>query len=58
MWYLVAVLMKLTAQILVCLKLEAVHWLLPAKVVLLPFSFLFITLGVDVFAHLVQHSRY
>lgn len=54
----IAVLMKLSAQILVCLKLEAVQWTLPAKVVLAPFWVLFGALAVDVFVHLIQPSRY
>lgn len=52
-----AVLMKLSAQILVCLKLEATQWTLPAKVVLAPFWVLFAALAIDVFVHLIEDSR-
>ena len=52
----VAVLLKLSAQILVCLKLEALQWILPAKAVLAPFWVLFAALAIDVFVHLIQHS--
>ncbi|CAD1471158.1 unnamed protein product, partial [Heterotrigona itama] len=48
-WYMTAVFMKLSAQILICLKLEAPHWFLPAKVVLAPFWILLPALAVDVF---------
>jgi hypothetical protein len=57
-WYMIAVLMKLSAQILVCLKLEALQWVLPAKAVLAPFWVLFTALAADVFVHLIQNSRY
>lgn len=50
--------MKLSAQILICLKLEAPHWFLPAKVVLAPFWILLPALAVDVFVHLIHHYRY
>lgn len=53
-----AVLMKLCAQILVCLKLEAPHMLLPAKIVLGPFWLLLPALAADVFINLIQQSRY
>lgn len=53
-----AVFMKLSAQILICLKLEAPHWFLPAKVVLAPFWILLPALAVDVFVHLIHHYRY
>lgn len=57
-WYMTAVLLKLCAQILICLKLEAPHWSLPAKVVLAPFWLLLPTLAIDVFIHLIHQSRY
>lgn len=57
-WYMTAVFMKLSAQILICLKLEAPHWFLPAKVVLAPFWILLPALAVDVFVHLIYHYRY
>ncbi|XP_015607705.1 transmembrane protein 60 [Cephus cinctus] len=57
-WYMAAVLMKLSAQILICLKLEAPHWNLPAKAVLAPFWLLLPALAVDIFVHLIHHSKY
>ena len=57
-WYMTAVFMKLTAQILICLKLEASHWFLPAKIVLAPFWVLLPALAVDVFVHLLQHDEF
>lgn len=57
-WYITAVLMKFSAQILICLKLEAPHLFLPAKIVLAPFWLLLPILAVDVFIHLIKHSRY
>ncbi|GAB1859791.1 Transmembrane protein 60 [Camponotus japonicus] len=57
-WYMTAVLLKLCAQILICLKLEAPHWSLPAKVVLAPFWLLLPALATDVFIHLIHQSRY
>lgn len=48
--------MKLSGQILICLKLE--QWHVPAKLVLGPFVLLFGALAIDVFVHLIQHSRY
>ncbi|CAL7945004.1 unnamed protein product [Xylocopa violacea] len=56
--YMTAVFLKLSAQILICLKLEAPHWFLPAKVVLAPFCILLLALAVDVFIHLIKHYRY
>lgn len=53
----VAVLLKLSGQILICLKLEAVQGTL-AKIVLGPFVFLFGALAADVFVNLIRHSRY
>ncbi|KAI4495671.1 hypothetical protein M0802_008506 [Mischocyttarus mexicanus] len=57
-WHMTLVLMKLSAQILICLKLEATNWFLPAKVVLAPFWLLLPILAVDVFIHLIKHCRY
>ncbi|XP_012265069.1 transmembrane protein 60 [Athalia rosae] len=57
-WYMTAVLTKLSGQVLICLKLEAVQWGLPAKAVLAPFWLLLPALVCDVFAHLIQQSRY
>ncbi|KAL7303272.1 transmembrane protein 60 [Trichogramma pretiosum] len=57
-WYMIAVLIKLSAQILVCLKLETLQWTLPAKAVLAPFWALFAAFSVDVFLNLVRYSRY
>lgn len=56
--YMTAVFMKFGAQILICLKLEAPHWYLPAKIVLAPFWILLPALAVDVFIHLIEHYRY
>lgn len=56
--YMIAVLLKLSAQILICLKLEAPQWSLSAKIVLAPFWLLLPSLGIDVFIHLIQQSRY
>lgn len=54
----IAVLLKLSVQILICLRLEAPHWNLPAKAVLSPFWLLLPALAIDVFVQLIQHSRY
>lgn len=54
----IAVLLKMSVQILICLRLEAPHWSLPAKAVLAPFWVLLPALAIDVFIHLIQHSRY
>lgn len=53
-WYITAVILKLCAQILICSKLEAPEWSLPAKVVLAPFWLLLPALAVDVFIHLIH----
>ncbi|XP_024226999.1 transmembrane protein 60 [Bombus vosnesenskii] len=58
MWYTSVMLMKISAQILICLKLEAPHWFLPAKLVLGPFWILLPALAVDVFINLMHHYRY
>lgn len=57
-WHMLAVLLKLSVQILICLKLEAPYLYLPAKAVLSPFWILLPALTIDVFVHLIQHSRY
>nr|XP_031838951.1 transmembrane protein 60 [Nomia melanderi] len=57
-WYMTAVFLKLSAQILICIKLEVSHWILPAKVVLAPFWILLSALAVDVFIHLIQQHRF
>ncbi|XP_044582440.1 transmembrane protein 60 isoform X2 [Cotesia glomerata] len=57
-WHMLAVLLKLSVQILICLKLEAPYLYLPAKAVLSPFWVLLPALTIDVFFHLIQHSRY
>ncbi|XP_034937140.1 transmembrane protein 60 [Chelonus insularis] len=57
-WHMIAVLLKLSVQLLICLRLEAPYWNLPAKAVLSPFLILLPALTVDVFIHLIQHSRY
>ena len=58
-WYIViAVLLKMSAQILICLKLEVPHWHIPAKAVLAPYLFLFPALAVDVFIDLIMSSRH
>ncbi|XP_063978755.1 transmembrane protein 60 [Diachasmimorpha longicaudata] len=57
-WYVLAVLLKFSAQILICLKLETPQWSLPAKAVLAPVWVLLPALAVDVFIHLIQQSRY
>lgn len=57
-WYMIAVLTKLSGQVLVCLKLEAAHWNLPATAVLAPLWLLLPALACDVFVHLIQTSRY
>lgn len=56
--YLNAVLLKLSAQILLCLKLEIPQWNLPAKVILSPYWVLIPALAIDTFIHLIQYSRY
>lgn len=53
-----AVLLKLSTQILICLRLEAPHWNLPATAVLAPFWILLPALAIDVFIHLIHHSSY
>ncbi|KAK0086581.1 hypothetical protein PV325_002890 [Microctonus aethiopoides] len=46
-WHMIAVLLKLSVQILICLRLEAPHWNLPAKAVLSPFWLLLPALAID-----------
>ncbi|KAF7990554.1 hypothetical protein HCN44_000359 [Aphidius gifuensis] len=57
-WYMTAVLLKMSTQILICSVLEAPQWNLPSKIVLLPLWILLPVLSTDVFIHLIQHSRY
>ncbi|EFN82149.1 transmembrane protein 60 [Harpegnathos saltator] len=57
-WYMTIVLMFMCAKVLICLKLEAPHWFLPGKIVVAPFWLLLPALTVDIFIHLIQHSRY
>lgn len=58
-WYMTAILMKLSAQILICIKLEYTPTsYLPAKLFLAPFWLLLPILAVDVFIHLIKHCRY
>lgn len=57
-WYIViAVLLKMSAQILICLKLEVPQWQISAKAVLAPYLVLFSALAVDVFFDLIISSR-
>ena len=57
-WHMTAVFLKLSAQILICLKLEVPQWFISAKVALAPFCILLPALAVDVFVHLIQHYQY
>ncbi|XP_033327737.1 transmembrane protein 60 [Megalopta genalis] len=57
-WYTAAVFLKLSVEILICVKLEVSQWFLPAKVVLAPFWILLSALAVYVFVQLIKLHRF
>lgn len=56
--YMIAILLKVVAQLLICGKLEFISFNFAAKIFLAPVWLLLPILAVDVFIHLIKHCRY